>query len=97
MGMAAEEFRLNALGLACPLPLLLAIRDMAALLPGQILEIVGDDPGLLADIPLWCAKAGHELVEIEEDEGVIVCRVAKGGVSSPVHSTDLLTSPPSGC
>lgn len=76
--MAVEEHRLNALGFACPLPLLFAIRDMAGLRPGQILEVIGDDPGLLEDLPQWCAKAGHRLLTIEEDEGVIVCRIAKG-------------------
>lgn len=95
--MAAEDHRLNALGLACPLPLLIAIRDLAGLAPGQVLEIVGDDPGLLEDIPQWCAKAGHELLSIEEDEGVIVCRVAKGAVPFEVGSPKHLTSPPSGC
>jgi tRNA 2-thiouridine synthesizing protein A len=76
--MAGTDHRLNVLGLACPLPVLLAVRDIAALAPGEVLEIVGDDPGLLEDIPQWCAKAGHVLLEMDADEGVIVCRVAKG-------------------
>lgn len=76
--MAGTDHRLNVLGLACPLPVLLAVRDIAALAPGEVLEIVGDDPGLLEDIPQWCAKAGHALLEMDADEGVIVCRVAKG-------------------
>lgn len=76
--MAGADHRLNVLGLACPLPVLLAIRDLAPLAPGDVLELVGDDPGLLEDIPQWCAKAGHELLEMEAEEGVIVCRIAKG-------------------
>lgn len=76
--MPEAHHKLNALGMLCPLPLLFAVRDMAELAPGQLLEIVGDDPGLLEDVPAWCQKAGHHLVTLEEDEGVIVCQVKKG-------------------
>lgn len=77
--MPEADHTLNALGMLCPLPLLFAARDMAELAPGQLLEIVGDDPGLLEDVPAWCQKAGHHLVTLDEDEGVIVCQVKKGG------------------
>lgn len=76
--MPEAHHTLNALGMLCPLPLLFAARDMAELAPGQLLEIVGDDPGLLEDVPAWCEKAGHHLVTLDEDEGVIVCQVKKG-------------------
>lgn len=72
------DHELNALGMLCPLPLLFAVRDMKSLRPGQVLRIVGDDPGLLEDVPAWCARAGHTLLEMEEEEGVIVCYVQKG-------------------
>lgn len=70
--------KLNALGYLCPLPLLLAVKEMTRLEAGEVLEIVGDDPGLLEDVPSWCDRAGHSLVEMEEEEGVVVCRVEKG-------------------
>jgi tRNA 2-thiouridine synthesizing protein A len=76
--MPETHHKLNALGLLCPLPVLLASREMKELAPGQVLEITGDDPALHIDIPAWCHKAGHRLLEIEEDEGVIVCYVEKG-------------------
>lgn len=76
--MHAPAHKLNALGMLCPLPILLAVRDIAALQPGQVLEIAGDDPGLLEDVPAWCERAGHTLLEMEEEEGVIVCSVEKG-------------------
>ena len=77
--MPAAHHKLNALGLVCPLPVLFAARDIKHLEPGQVLEIVGDDPALRIDIPAWCHKAGHRLLELEEEEGVIVCYVEKGG------------------
>jgi tRNA 2-thiouridine synthesizing protein A len=76
--MPDADHTLNALGMLCPLPILFAARDMGHLEPGQILEVVGDDPGLLEDVPAWCRKAGHRLVSMDEEEGVIVCRVEKG-------------------
>jgi tRNA 2-thiouridine synthesizing protein A len=49
--MPDADHTLNALGMLCPLPILFAARDMGQLEPGQILEVVGDDPGLLEDVP----------------------------------------------
>lgn len=74
----SADHELNTLGMLCPLPLLFAVRDMKTLRAGQVLRIVGDDPGLLEDVPAWCCRAGHTLLEIEEEEGVVVCYVRKG-------------------
>lgn len=70
--------RLDVIGLFCPLPILLAAREMRKLQPGDLLEVVGDDPGILEDMPVWCERAGHRLVEMEEEEGKIRSLVEKG-------------------
>lgn len=57
---------LDVTGLFCPLPILLAAREMRKLRPGDLLEVVGDDPGIREDMPVWCERAGHRLVEMEE-------------------------------
>lgn len=85
--MTAADRTLNVLGLLCPLPLLFAVRDMAHLEPGQVLEVIGDDPGLLEDVPAWCAKAGHKLLDMDDEDGVIVCLVAKGTGPPPEPAT----------
>jgi len=69
---------LDVTGLFCPLPILLAAREMRKLQPGDLLEVVGDDPGILEDMPVWCERAGHRLVEMEEEEGKIRSLVEKG-------------------
>lgn len=89
--MPSADHKLNTLGLLCPLPLLFAVRDMASLEPGQILEIIGDDPGLYEDIPAWCERTGHRLLGFEEDEGVIQCWVEKG--DTPDEDADLASDP----
>ncbi len=67
------------IGTFCPLPILLAVREMVRLAPGDRLEIVGDDPAILEDMPVWCERAGHRLVEISERDGKITTLVEKGG------------------
>ena len=73
-----SRHRLDVLGLFCPLPILLAAREMKRLQPGDLLEVVGDDPGILEDMPVWCERAGHRLVEMEDEEGVVRSLVEKG-------------------
>jgi len=87
--MPEADHKLNALGLLCPLPLLFAARDMATLECGQVLEVIGDDPGLYEDVPAWCERAGHRLLGFEEEEGVIICWVKKGdGAGATAAETD---------
>jgi TusA-related sulfurtransferase len=64
-------------GTFCPLPILLAAREMLHLETGDRLEIVGDDPGILEDMPVWCERAGHRLIDIAERDGRIISLVEK--------------------
>jgi tRNA 2-thiouridine synthesizing protein A len=61
--------RLDVTGALCPLPILLSAREMRKLHPGDLLEVVGDDPGIREDMPVWCERAGHRLLEMTEEEG----------------------------
>ncbi len=83
---AATPRRLDVTGTFCPLPILLAAREMLRLNPGDLLEITGDDPAILEDMPIWCERAGHRLLQIEDREGQIVSLVEKG-VPSPKKRT----------
>ncbi|HVT16783.1 MAG TPA: sulfurtransferase TusA family protein [Thermoanaerobaculia bacterium] len=74
----AGPHRLDVRGTLCPLPILLAAREMKRLAPGDLLEIVGDDPAILEDMPIWCERAGHRLISIGEQQGQILSLVAKG-------------------
>jgi tRNA 2-thiouridine synthesizing protein A len=61
--------RLDVTGALCPLPILLSAREMRKLHPGDLLEVVGDDPGIREDMPVWCERAGHRLLEMTDEEG----------------------------
>ena len=44
-----------------------AIREMA---PGEILEMLSDDPGSDPDMRSWARSSGHELVDVSRDGGI---------------------------
>jgi len=74
---------LDVTGTFCPLPILLAAREMRKLQTGDLLEIVGDDPGILEDMPVWCERAGNRLVEMVEEEGGIIRSLVEKGTVAP--------------
>lgn len=57
---------LDCIGLICPLPVLKASKEIDQLAPGQILEVLADDPAADADFRAWAKRTGHELLAVEE-------------------------------
>lgn len=51
--------KVDARGLACPLPLALAKRALAALPDGAALVLLATDPEAPIDIAAWAADEGH--------------------------------------
>jgi len=78
--LSTVRHRLDVTGTFCPLPILLAVRAMRKLQTADLLEVVGDDVAILEDMPVWCERAGHRLVEMVQDEGTIRSLVEKGTV-----------------
>lgn len=77
--MPANRHFLDVTGSLCPLPILFAAREMRKLQTGDLLEILGDDPGIREDMPVWCERAGHRLLELKEEErGRLRSLVEKG-------------------
>jgi len=75
----APPSRLDVVGTFCPIPVLLAVREMRRLKPGDRLELLGDDPAMREDVPAWCEHAGHRLIEAtDEPEGVLRFLVERG-------------------
>lgn len=60
---------LDAKGLSCPMPLLRTKKEMDKINSGEILDVLGTDPGSRNDIPGWCSRAGHEYLGEKEDNG----------------------------
>jgi tRNA 2-thiouridine synthesizing protein A len=62
---------LDAKGLSCPMPLLRTKKEMDKINSGEILEILGTDPGSRNDLPGWCDRSGHDYLGEKEDTGFI--------------------------
>ena len=56
-------------GLSCPMPMLKVAKAMKGLQSGQVLEMIGTDPGTKSDLPRWCNKSGNTLLETSELPG----------------------------
>ncbi len=60
---------LDARRLLCPLPVIRTQDRVKNMLPGQQLEVVCTDPGVMQDIPAWCRINGHQVLETTAEEG----------------------------
>jgi len=60
--------RLDARGMACPMPSVktaLALEDMAL---GEVIEVITDDPVSKKDLPLWATGTGNTVLDVVEHE-----------------------------
>ncbi len=62
--------------LGCGELLVLLHRQMRALPPGAVLEVITGDPGAREDLPAWCRLVGHTLLAARAPHFFI----RKGGV-----------------
>lgn len=54
----------DALGAHCPVPVRLLGRAIARVAPGEVVELLADDPLIEVDLPAWCHARGHEVLEL---------------------------------
>ncbi len=76
--MALKE-TLNARRLLCPLPVIRTQDKVKLLKPGDQLEVICTDPGVMHDIPAWCRINGHKVLETHsgDHEYIIVLEVGE--------------------
>lgn len=58
---------LDARGLLCPMPVIRVQDQVARMQPGEVLQAVCSDPGVLNDIPAWCRLNGHIVLDTEDN------------------------------
>lgn len=75
--ITADEV-LDAKGLSCPMPLLKTKKAISKLQSGQILEVLGTDPGSKNDLPGWCQKEGHEFMGSKDEADFFRFYIKKG-------------------
>jgi tRNA 2-thiouridine synthesizing protein A len=58
---------LDVRGISCPMPTLKTAKAIKGMTPGQILEVLGTDPGTKKDMPKLANKSGHEWLGFLDD------------------------------
>lgn len=76
--------KLDARGLNCPLPILKTKVELNRLQPGDIILVESTDPHSKVDFEAYCARTGHELLEIQEEEGVFTFILQRAADPKPV-------------
>lgn len=68
---------LNARRLLCPLPVIRTQDKVKQLNPGDQLEVICTDPGVMQDIPAWCRINGHRVLKtgVQDHDYIIVLEV----------------------
>lgn len=70
--------RLDACGLACPLPLLKAKQVLNGMSQGQVLEVRATDAGSVRDFKAYADLSAHELISTEEVDQVYIHTLRRG-------------------
>ncbi len=63
----ADQF-LDTSGLSCPMPLLRTKKTLKDMQSGQILHVLGTDPGSKNDIPDFASKNGNQFLGMYDSE-----------------------------
>jgi len=67
--MSKPDAKYDARGLGCPL-LMIGLNKVINGMPiGDVLEMVSDEDVSRLDVPSWCRRTGHELVDMTEKGG----------------------------
>ncbi len=65
-----DVIEVDAIGLACPMPLLKAKRALNAMQSGQQLRVLATDQGSVRDFRVFAEQSGHLLLDSSEADGV---------------------------
>ncbi|MEJ2716001.1 MAG: sulfurtransferase TusA family protein [Deltaproteobacteria bacterium] len=62
---------LDLKGLPCPMPVVKMSQEIGSVGVGEVIEVHTTDPGSLSDFPAWASTTGNEILETQQDDGVI--------------------------
>lgn len=74
--MTEADVSVDCRGRPCPVPVIELARAVAAAAPGQLVEVVSDDPAARLDVPAWARMRGQEYVgPVPGPDGGVAYRV----------------------
>jgi tRNA 2-thiouridine synthesizing protein A len=65
-GPAPPALIIDALGRPCPVPVILLAGQIGDIQPGQLVEVLTDDPVAQTELPAWCALKSHDLLRVRD-------------------------------
>ena len=65
-----DLIEVDATGLSCPMPLLMAKRALNAMQTGARLRVLATDKGSVRDFAVFAEQTGHLLLESHEVDGI---------------------------
>ena len=68
----------DASGLQCPMPLLLAKRALNGMAAGQRLRVISTDQGSVRDFKVFSEQSSHRLISTEEHDGTYIHLLERG-------------------
>ena len=71
MSESRVDVVVDARRLLCPMPVIRAQAAVRQLQPGQMVEILATDPGVMHDIPAWCRVQGHRYLGCVHEDRVM--------------------------
>ena len=69
--------RIDAKGLACPMPVIKAKKGIVGVDIGQVVEVECTDPGSMADFKAFANSTGHQLLLAQQDGSVFRFRIRR--------------------
>lgn len=64
-------------GLQCPLPVLRTQKLLRTMNAGERLVVHVTDPASTIDMPHFCNEAGHQLISLEQHDGLFIFEIEK--------------------
>ena len=61
----------DAVGLYCPMPIILLKKELDRAKSSQVIEILADDSSFHNDLISWCKLTNHEVLSVSKDEEAI--------------------------
>lgn len=72
------DLLVDAKGLSCPMPIVKAKKGIDSLQDGQVMELETTDKGSVNDFQSWVKQTQHQLLDMQESDGVYRFFVKKG-------------------
>lgn len=85
--MIQANMRLDAKGLACPMPIVKTKKAITDIEEGQVLEIQATDKGSTADLAAWSNSVGHQYLGTVEEGDVLYHYIRKGSDEPEVEKS----------